>query len=73
MVVTTANNTVQTAELVVLLHLCFGFLFSILSIWGHRTGSGTPGVGDKKIRFPLIGSFFRLTIATALNAYGLWF
>ena len=70
--VTTADNTVQTAELVVLLHLCFGFLFSILSIWGHRTGSADLG-GEKKIRFPLIGSFFRLTLATAVSAYGLWF
>ncbi|KAF1991724.1 hypothetical protein K402DRAFT_322668, partial [Aulographum hederae CBS 113979] len=69
--VTTANNTVQTAELVVLLHLCFGFLFSILSIWGHRTA--IAGVNQKKIRFPLMGSFFRLTLATALSAFGLWF
>lgn len=31
--VATAQNSVQTAELVVLLQLGFGFLFSILSIW----------------------------------------
>jgi hypothetical protein len=70
--VTTANDTVETAELVVLLHLSFGFLFSILSIWGHRTGNTDLGE-KKKIRFPLIGSFFRLTLATAVSAYGLWF
>jgi hypothetical protein len=70
--VTTANGTVQTAELVVLLHLCFGFLFSILSIWGHRTGNFNHEE-KKKIRFPLIGSFFRLALATAVSAYGLWF
>lgn len=70
--VTTVNDKVQTAELVVLLHLCFGFLFSILSIWGHRTGNAKLG-GKEKIRFPLIGSFFRLTLASAVSAYGLWF
>jgi protein-S-isoprenylcysteine O-methyltransferase Ste14 len=70
-VVATINDTVQTSELVVLLHLCFGFLFSILSIWGHRTGSKIARSG--KIRFPLIGSFFRLTLVTAVTAYGLWF
>jgi hypothetical protein len=70
--VTTVNDTVETAELVVLLHLSFGFLFSILSIWGHRTGTADLGE-KKKIRFPLIGSFFRLTLAIAVSAYGLWF
>ncbi|ORY71905.1 uncharacterized protein BCR38DRAFT_480379 [Pseudomassariella vexata] len=70
-VVATIKNTAQTAELVVLLHLCFGFLFSILSIWGHRTS--TIDIHTKKIRFPLIGSLFRLSIATGLSAYGVWF
>lgn len=70
--VTTSNNTVQTTELVVLLYLCFGFLFSILSIWGHRIGNSDHD-GKKKIRFPLIGNFFRLTLATTVSAYGLWF
>lgn len=70
MIVATINKTVQTAELIVLLHLCFGFLFSILSIWGHRTRRFT---NDKTIRFPLIGSFFRLSLATGLSAYALWF
>jgi hypothetical protein len=69
--VASARNTVQTAELVVLLQLCFGFLFSILSIWGHRTGGFA--LGGKKARFPLIGSFFRLILATALATYSAWF
>lgn len=37
---------------------------------GHRTRTRH---GDKPIRFPLLGAFFRLTLATALSAYGLWF
>jgi hypothetical protein len=70
-IVTTVKAQVHTAELTVLLHLSFGFLFSILSIWGHRVR--LKGLDDKKIRFPLIGSFFRLTLSTAVSAYALWF
>jgi hypothetical protein len=70
-IVTTLQGQVQSAELIVLLHLSFGFLFSILSIWGHRVR--LRGLNDQKIRFPLIGSFFRLTLATAVSAYALWF
>ena len=68
-VVSTTNNTFRAAEVIILLHLCFGFLFSILSVWGYRTTlrSGKP------VRFPLLGSFFRLTLKTAICAYGLWF
>ncbi|KAF2432371.1 hypothetical protein EJ08DRAFT_130734 [Tothia fuscella] len=69
--VTTVQGGVRIAELIVLLHLSFGFLFSILSIWGHRVS--LEKLDGKKIRFPLIGSFFRLTLATAVSAYALWF
>jgi len=65
----TAHNSLHAAEAIVLLHLCFGFLFSILSIWGHRTRS----TNDNPIRFPLLGSFFRLTLSAAICAYSVWF
>ncbi len=69
-VVATTQDAVESAEIVVLLQLCFGFLFSILSIWGYRTRSRQS---ETSIRFPLVGSFFRLTLATAISAYGVWF
>lgn len=62
----TVRGDVQTIEIVVLLRLGFGFIFSILSIWGHRTRAPR---GDAPIRFPLIGSFLRLSLATAFSAY----
>ncbi|MCJ1377945.1 hypothetical protein MMC17_001041 [Xylographa soralifera] len=64
-----AGDQVSTAEVIVLLQLCFGFLFSILTIWGFRTrtGLGNP------VRFPLIGSLLRLALATAISLYGVWF
>lgn len=70
MAVATAQRTVQTVEIVVLLQLSFGFLFTILSIWGHRIRAH---LGEQPVRFPLAGSFFRLTLATALSIYGVWF
>ncbi|KAJ8106008.1 hypothetical protein OPT61_g9828 [Boeremia exigua] len=69
-IVSTVQEGVQSAELIVLLQLAFGFVFSILSIWGHRI---RPRKGDEPIRLPLLGSFFRLIITTAVSAYGFWF
>ena len=70
----TARRTIQSAEIVVLLQLCFGFLFSILSVWGIRTRRRMhEGQKEERIRFPLLGAFFRLTLATAMCAFGLWF
>ena len=65
----TVSQTVQAAEIVVLLHLCFGFVSSILSIWGYRTT--TPS--HEAVRFPLLGSFARLTLTATICTYGLWF
>jgi len=55
---------------VALAQLAFVFLFSILSIWGYRTRTRP---GEKPLRFPLLSSFFRLALATAISAFGLWF
>lgn len=67
--VATAQATVQTIEILVLLQLSFGFIFSILSIWGHRTRSPQ---GEDPIRFQLIPSLVRLALTTGLSCYGLW-
>lgn len=69
-VVATVRGTVEMAEILVLSQLCFGFIFSILSIWGYRTSSRA---GAEPIRFPLVPAYFRLTLATAISVYGLWF
>ncbi|KAI0016404.1 hypothetical protein F4780DRAFT_783282 [Xylariomycetidae sp. FL0641] len=67
----TLQRTIHVAEVIVLLQLSFGSLFSVLSVWGHRVRAHHGS--DEPIRFPLLGSFFRLTLATALSAYGVWF
>ncbi|KAF2002761.1 hypothetical protein P154DRAFT_417662, partial [Amniculicola lignicola CBS 123094] len=33
------QQTATVPEIVVLLHLCFGFILSVLSVWGYRTRS----------------------------------
>lgn len=69
MIVATTRQSIQNAEIIVLLYLCFGFVFSTLSVWGHRTRSPS----GKPIGFPLISSFFRLSLTTAVCAYAIWF
>lgn len=68
-IVATAQRSVQAAEIVVILHLCFGFLSSILSIWGHRTITRK----SKSTRFSLVGSSLRIALTTAICAYSVWF
>jgi len=63
--VATQQSIVKDSEIVILLQLCFGFIFSILTIWGHR-------INNHK-RFPFLGSLFRLSLSTAVCAYSLWF
>ena len=67
--VATARDTLHSTEIIVLLQLCFGFLFSILSIWGYRRARPEEGLS----RFAVIGSLFRLSLAAAISAYAVWF
>jgi hypothetical protein len=68
MAVASTRRTVQSAEVIVLLQLCYGFLFSILSIWGRRTRSS-----QGPITLPLMGSLLRLSVSTLVAAYSVWF
>ncbi|KAL9612998.1 MAG: hypothetical protein Q9167_002431 [Letrouitia subvulpina] len=69
----TAGAKVRPEEVAVLLQLCFGFLLAVLSIWGHRLVADKRKKPAEPIRFPLMGSFFRLTLATAICAYAVWY
>lgn len=69
-IVASVQDTVHVSETLVLLQLSFGFIFSILSIWGHRTRSAK---GQSQIRFALAPSFLRLSLTTALSGYAVWF
>lgn len=68
-VVATLGESLQSAEVVILLHLCFGSVFSVLSIWGRRARSTAQGI----VRFPALGSAFRLLLTTGVSGYAIWF
>lgn len=67
----TARGTIRAAEALVLLHLFFGFVFSILTLWGRRTRFYGPPRGSTKLS--LSGSLFRLALTTMIAAYSVWF
>ncbi len=67
------TSMVQSAEVLVLLHLCFGFILSVLTVWGHRTRSSGGGSGDDPPPRSLLGSVARLALIAMISAYGAWF
>lgn len=60
-------------DALVLMHLCGGATFGIISIWGYRTrlyaDKGPKAVGY----FGSYGTHIRVFISFAISAYGLWF
>lgn len=67
-IVATAQDGLKSAEILIFLHLCYGSIFSILSIWGYRIRSQAEGT----IRFPVAGSAFRLILISAISIYSVW-
>ncbi|ORY19257.1 hypothetical protein BCR34DRAFT_209121 [Clohesyomyces aquaticus] len=64
-----ARGELETVEIVILLQLCYGFILSVLSIWGHRVRSRIGGHAT----FSLAGSSFRLALCTAVTTFSVWF
>jgi hypothetical protein len=64
-IVATAQDALESAEILIFLHLCYGSIFSPLSIWGYRIRSQAEGT----IRFPVTGSAFRLALVTTISVY----
>jgi hypothetical protein len=57
----------------ILMQLCGGYLFGILSLWGYRTKCYNSS-GPKAVRhYGRIGTHCRLALATAISIYGIWF
>ncbi|KAI9764182.1 MAG: hypothetical protein M1840_008664 [Geoglossum simile] len=66
------RNTIQKDQInlldaLVLIQLCFGYLFSVLSLFGYRTRF----IG--KTYTPTLGTYIRLFLAGAISGYGVWF
>ena len=69
----TARDQVRAAEVLILLQLCWGFLLGVLTIWGHRLREDYGKTKREPIRYPLMGSLFRLGLTSAICAYSVWF
>ncbi|KAF6815161.1 hypothetical protein CMUS01_12489 [Colletotrichum musicola] len=57
----------------VLMHLCGGTIFGILSVWGYRTRLYTD-LGPRAVGyFGSYGTHIRMVLSLAVSCYGLWF
>ncbi|KAH0548315.1 hypothetical protein GP486_007993 [Trichoglossum hirsutum] len=54
-------------DALVLLELCFGYLFSVLSLFGYRTRL------FGKAYISILGTYIRLFLAGAISGYSVWF
>ena len=57
----------------ILMHLCSGYLFGCLSLWGYRTLRYHKEGPTAIHHFGMIGTHCRLLCATAISAFGVWF
>ena len=57
----------------ILMQLCAGYLFGILSLWGYRTTHYNKEGPNAVRHYGRIGTHCRLGLATAISVYGIWF
>ncbi|KAH7303964.1 hypothetical protein B0I35DRAFT_517099 [Stachybotrys elegans] len=73
MAIDSMSGPLAQVDALVLMHLCGGATFGILSIWGYRTrlyiDNGPKAIG----LFGSWGTHFRVFISLAISIYGLWF
>ena len=76
MVKGSVDGSLHVIDGLVLLNLCFSFLFSVLSLFGYRTLLYQPSQKNKRGIINGLGGFgtyFRLFLAGAVAAYAVWF
>ncbi|KAH0536687.1 hypothetical protein FGG08_006453 [Glutinoglossum americanum] len=64
---TLMHDQLSLLDALVLLELCFGYLFSVLSLFGYRTRL------FGKVYISIIGTYIRLFLAAAICGYSVWF
>ncbi|OAP62945.1 hypothetical protein AYL99_02172 [Fonsecaea erecta] len=60
-------GNIRIIDALILLLLSFGYLLSVMTLWGNRT------VPTKRNHFGGWGTHFRLVLVNAICAYGIWF
>lgn len=70
---TTDNNTLTQIDAFILLMLCAGTIWSVLSLWGYRTCVYRKEGADGIRRFGGFGTHLRLMLGAAIAGYSIWF
>lgn len=70
---TTKNNTLTQIDAFILLQLCAGTIWSVLSIWGYRTCVYRKEGADGIKRFGGFGTHLRIMLGAAVAGYSIWF
>jgi hypothetical protein len=63
----TVDGNLTVVDIVVMIYVCYGYLFSVLSIFSYRTRRFAG------LHISVIGSFVRLCLAIVINVYAAWF
>lgn len=69
----TLSNKIRVIDALILLQLCFGYLLSVMSLWGYRTRVYADDKPRNRQHFGGWGTHFRLLLMCAICAYGIWF
>lgn len=67
------HQQLRIIDALVLLQLCYGFLFGVMSLWGYRTMYYHRMGAAGRNRFGGFGTHLRLLLMTAISAYAVWF
>lgn len=70
-----AERNIRIIDALILLQMAFGFLLSVMTIWGYRTRVYWDKTDDCRQRqeFGGWGTHLRLILVTAISIYGVWF
>lgn len=70
---TTSDRTLTQVDAFIMLQLCAGTIWSVLSIWGYRTCVYRKEGLDAIRRFGGFGTHLRLLLAAGVSWYSIWF
>lgn len=68
-----AHHQLRIIDALVLLQLCYGFLFGVMSLWGYRTMYYHRMGAQGRSSFGGFGTHMRLLLMTAISGYAVWF
>ncbi|KAL8749023.1 MAG: hypothetical protein Q9184_006967 [Pyrenodesmia sp. 2 TL-2023] len=71
--IATLSTELRPEEVIIILQLCFGFIFSVLSLLGSQVSLDRLWLSKNGALHPSMASFTRLTLTTAVCVYAVWF